>query len=113
MGVRDEHRVEAAERLRVHANLSPEVRDPVTKDGVRQKPDPVQVDRHRRVPDVLDAHAMESCRSRYTQSFKACASGRPSSFFSVLFSICRIRSRVTPNARPTSSSVHGCDPSSP
>ena len=33
--------------------------------------------------------------------------GQDSSFFSVLFSIWRIRSRVTPNARPTSSSVHG------
>ena len=45
--------------------------------------------------------------SRQTQSRRACASGRPSSFFSVLFSICRMRSRVTPNALPTSSSVHG------
>ena len=34
----------------------------------------------------------------YTQFRSACASGNPSSFFSVLFSIWRIRSRVTPNA---------------
>ena len=47
------------------------------------------------------------------QFLSACASGRPSSFFSVLFSIWRIRSRVTPNARPTSSSVHGCVPERP
>ncbi len=33
------------------------------------------------------------------------ASGRVSSFFSVLFSIWRMRSRVTPKAWPTSSSV--------
>jgi hypothetical protein len=38
-------------------------------------------------------------------SLSRCASGSPSSFFSVLFSIWRIRSRVTPKARPTSSSV--------
>ena len=31
----------------------------------------------------------------------------------MLFSIWRIRSRVTPNARPTSSSVHGCSPFRP
>ena len=42
-----------------------------------------------------------------------CASGRPSSFFSVLFSIWRMRSRVTPNARPTSSSVRAWWPLSP
>ena len=34
-----------------------------------------------------------------------CASGSDSSFLSVWFSICRMRSRVTLNARPTSSSV--------
>ena len=36
----------------------------------------------------------------YEASLRRCASGSPSSFFSVLFSIWRIRSRVTPNARP-------------
>jgi small-conductance mechanosensitive channel len=50
---------------------------------------------------------------RQTQSLRPCASGSPSSFFSVLFSIWRMRSRVTPNARPTSSRVHGWEPSSP
>ena len=35
------------------------------------------------------------------------------SFFRLWFSICRIRSRVTLNVRPTSSSVCGCRPSSP
>ena len=43
--------------------------------------------------------------SRYDASRNLCASGSASSFFSVWFSICRIRSRVTLNARPTSSSV--------
>jgi hypothetical protein len=52
-------------------------------------------------------------RPAYIQSRSACASGSDSSFFSVLFSICRMRSRVTPNALPTSSSVHGWPPVSP
>jgi len=38
-------------------------------------------------------------------SRKRCASGSASSFFNVWFSIWRMRSRVTLNARPTSSSV--------
>ncbi len=46
-------------------------------------------------------------------SLSLCASGSPSSFFSVLFSIWRMRSRVTPNARPTSSSVRALWPFSP
>ena len=46
-------------------------------------------------------------------SLRRCASGSPSSFFSVLFSIWRMRSRVTPNARPTSSSVRAFCPRSP
>ncbi len=41
----------------------------------------------------------------YVASRRRCASGSDSSFFSVWFSICRMRSRVTLNARPTSSSV--------
>ncbi len=49
----------------------------------------------------------------YEASLRRCASGSPSSFFSVLFSIWRIRSRVTPNARPTSSSVRALWPFSP
>ena len=49
----------------------------------------------------------------YEASLRRCASGSPSSFFSVLFSIWRIRSRVTPNARPTSSSVRALFPLSP
>ena len=46
-------------------------------------------------------------------SLRRCASGSPSSFFNVLFSICRMRSRVTPKARPTSSSVRAFPPASP
>jgi len=41
----------------------------------------------------------------YDASRSRCASGSASSFLSVWFSICRIRSRVTLNVRPTSSSV--------
>ncbi len=51
--------------------------------------------------------------SSYASSRSRCASGSCLSFFSVLFSIWRIRSRVTPNARPTSSSVSGSWPRSP
>ncbi len=40
-------------------------------------------------------------------------SARARSFFRPWFSICRMRSRVTWNARPTSSSVRGCSPFSP
>jgi hypothetical protein len=46
-----------------------------------------------------------SSRADYEASRSRCASGRASSFLSVWFSICRIRSRVTLNARPTSSRV--------
>ena len=49
----------------------------------------------------------------YEASLRRCASGSPSSFFSVLFSIWRMRSRVTPNARPTSSSVRALCPVRP
>ncbi len=41
----------------------------------------------------------------YEASRRRWASGRASSFFRVWFSIWRMRSRVTWNARPTSSSV--------
>ena len=43
--------------------------------------------------------------STQVASRSRCASGSDSSFLSVWFSICRMRSRVTLNARPTSSSV--------
>jgi hypothetical protein len=49
----------------------------------------------------------------YASSRSRCASGSCFSFFSVLFSIWRIRSRVTPNARPTSSRVSGSCPRNP
>ena len=42
-----------------------------------------------------------------------CASASDCSFFSDWFSIWRIRSRVTLNVRPTSSSVRGCSPPRP
>ena len=47
---------------------------------------------------------------RTITSRRRCASGSASSFFSVWLSICRIRSRVTLNAWPISSSVRGCSP---
>ena len=49
----------------------------------------------------------------YATSRSFCASASVCSFFSDWFSICRIRSRVTLNVRPTSSSVRGCSPPSP
>ncbi len=52
-------------------------------------------------------------RPRYATSRSFCESARARSFFRPWFSICRIRSRVTWNARPTSSSVHGCSPFRP
>ena len=51
--------------------------------------------------------------SGYEASRRRCASGSDSSFLSVWFSIWRIRSRVTLNARPTSSSVRGRPPVRP
>ena len=50
---------------------------------------------------VLPIHPDEG----YAEFRRPWASGSVSSFFSVLFSIWRIRSRVTPKAWPTSSSV--------
>ena len=52
-------------------------------------------------------------RAAYATSRSFCASARLCSFFSDWFSIWRIRSRVTLNVRPTSSSVRGCSPPSP
>src|SRR5581483_237993 len=49
----------------------------------------------------------------YATSWRACDSASARSFFRLWFSIWRIRSRVTLKARPTSSSVRGCSPSSP
>ena len=49
----------------------------------------------------------------YATSRSFWQSARARSFFRHWFSICLIRSRVTLNARPTSSSVRGCSPSSP
>ena len=66
-------------------------------------------DRPRRAAARRDHVVHEAPRA----SLSRCASGRPSSFFSVLFSIWRMRSRVTPNARPTSSSVRALLPRSP
>ena len=50
---------------------------------------------------------------RQATSRSLTASARARSFFRLWFSICRMRSRVTLNVRPTSSSVLGCWPSSP
>ena len=52
-------------------------------------------------------------RADYATSLTRCASASARSFFRPWCSIWRMRSRVTLNARPTSSSVRGCWPSSP
>ncbi len=49
----------------------------------------------------------------YATSRSFWASASDCSFFSDWFSIWRIRSRVTLNVRPTSSSVRGCSPPRP
>ena len=54
-----------------------------------------------------------SRRERQATSRSFCESASARSFFRLWFSIWRIRSRVTLNARPTSSSVRGCSPFSP
>ena len=66
-------------------------------------------------PHVFDLDQMRQMlrRRTYASSRSPCASGSCLSFFSVLFSIWRTRSRVTPKARPTSSSVNGSCPRSP
>ena len=46
-------------------------------------------------------------------SFSELVTASARSFFRLWFSICLIRSRVTLNVRPTSSSVRGCWPSRP
>ncbi len=51
--------------------------------------------------------------SVYATSRSENESLRARSFLRLWFSICRMRSRVTLNVRPTSSSVRGCSPSSP
>src|SRR6266487_1986034 len=53
------------------------------------------------------------CSRCYATSLRATESASARSFFRLWFSIWRIRSRVTLNARPTSSSVQGCSPFSP
>ena len=105
--VRDEDCVDAPKSRYVDRDRPLQMHDPVAQERVGDEPDLVQVDQDGGVPDVLDPS------QRYTQSLSPWASGRDSSFFSVLFSIWRMRSRVTPNARPTSSRVHGWEPSRP
>ncbi len=58
-------------------------------------------------------HRRPAARVNQQQSRSGWASGRLSSFFRVEFSIWRMRSRVTPKVRPTSSSVQGGAPSRP
>ena len=85
------------------------MRNPVAQQRVGEEPDAVEVDEDSRVTDVFDArHGVTLEREvgpvrpdlpqAYTQSLRLCASGSDSSFLSVLFSIWRIRSRVTPKA---------------
>ena len=60
---------------------------------------------------VRGPSARRSAATATSRSF--CASARLWSFFSDWFSIWRMRSRVTLNVRPTSSSVRGCSPPRP
>ena len=62
---------------------------------------------------VLAGRRRAADQGRQATSRSFCASARARSFFSVWCSIWRMRSRVTLNARPTSSSVSGARPSSP
>ncbi len=72
-------------------------------------------------PRALDAcgraarrhDSLSAGRATYATSRSFCASARDCSFFSDWFSIWRMRSRVTLNVRPTSSSVRGCSPPKP
>ena len=92
--------------------------------GVRGRPCP-RLPGHRqpRQPPLLRELRLRGDRQRraaargsdvvHEASLRRWASGSPSSFFSVLFSIWRIRSRVTPKARPTSSSVRALWPVRP
>ena len=108
--VRDQNRVDTPQRLGVDGHRAPKVGDAVSEQRIGEETDTVEVDEDRGVSDELDSH---HAWKRYTQSLSPWASGSDSSFLSVLFSIWRMRSRVTPNACPTSSSVHGCAPSRP
>ena len=56
---------------------------------------------------------LERPSARYATSRSFCASASDCSFLSDWFSIWRMRSRVTLNVRPTSSSVRGCSPPRP
>ena len=58
-----------------------------------------------RVESSVGSRPIGRTTAPYDASRSRCASGSASSFFSVWFSIWRIRSRVTLKARPTSSSV--------
>ena len=57
--------------------------------------------------------SLRSPQPDYATSLSESVTPSARSFFRLWFSICRIRSRVTLNARPTSSSVRGCSPSRP
>ena len=89
-----------------------------TNVGIRQRvysPSPLASRAHSQHAAAGRPRA-ESYRSALAQPIvprRLWASGSVSSFLSVLFSIWRMRSRVTPNARPTSSSVRGRSPVRP
>ena len=69
------------------------------------------------VPDGVSmgfgARSARHSLAPYATSRSFCASARDWSFLSDWFSIWRMRSRVTLNVRPTSSSVRGCSPPRP
>ena len=54
MQVRDQHRVDAAERAGIDLGRPAQVRDAVAEQRVGEEPDAVEVDEDGRVADVLD-----------------------------------------------------------
>ena len=55
--VRDQHRVDAAERRRIDLRGPAEVRDPVAEQRIREQLDAREIDEDGAVPDVLDARS--------------------------------------------------------
>ena len=66
--VRDQHRVDAAQRVRRHRPAAAQMGDAAAEDGVGQQPHPVHVDQHRRVADVGDPHRPQPRAVAYAEA---------------------------------------------
>ena len=95
---------------RIGGHLEVEVR-PLGGDEVAERV--IEIESHDEAYIGPVMAALESGLGSYATSRSFWASARDCSFFSDWFSIWRIRSRVTLNVRPTSSSVRGCSPPRP